>query len=117
MKYAIAAVTLLSLLAGCGFDMLRQTRIVSRGFLIGTGALIIALLATGVLIHVSASADKDGIWFSEIDELKLRFHLNRAAQTVTVQSEPHNPSQPIVVMYAFWFAWYATHPNDEVVVR
>ena len=60
------------------------------------------------------NADKDGVWSSQVGDLPIRFHFDRRTQTATVQAD--SPNQ-VMVMYAFWFAWYAMHPEDQVVVR
>jgi hypothetical protein len=58
---------------------------------------------------VLALADADGVWNSAIGGTSVRFTVNRAARTIVAESD-----QPITVMYAFWFAWHAMHPDDRL---
>jgi hypothetical protein len=54
-----------------------------------------------------------GVWTDSFDSITLRFLCNRTAQTVWVESA--NGTEPQSVVYAYWFAWHAMHPDDRLV--
>ena len=56
------------------------------------------------------SGDKPGEWSDQLGSTTVRFICDRQNQTVRVQSE-----SPIEVVQAYWFAWHAMHPDDQLI--
>ncbi|MFH0793597.1 MAG: DUF3179 domain-containing (seleno)protein [bacterium] len=60
--------------------------------------------------EISERAGERG-WFEEtIQTRKFRIHYRRRPETAWV--EAGDGGQPVPTVYSFWFAWYATHPDD-----
>lgn len=64
---------------------------------------------------IAEKADPEGVWKTAIGDTPVVFHYYGDLPSITVESL--NPSKPIAVRYAFWFAAYAFHPKTELTVR
>lgn len=58
------------------------------------------------------SSGKVGKWSDTLGSTHLLFTCNREAQTVDVEHD--SAGQPILATHAFWFAWHAMFPQDEL---
>ena len=56
---------------------------------------------------------KTGIFKDEIGEIAVRIILSKEGQVVNVQD---HQARTIPVIFAYWFAWQAFHPDTEVYV-
>ena len=55
-------------------------------------------------------ADATGIWETTLGATPLRFRYRAVPPTVVVWS----PDETVRVRYAFWFAWHAMYPQDQL---
>ena len=55
-------------------------------------------------------ADTTGIWETTLGATPLRFRYRAVPPTVVVWS----PDASVHVRYAFWFAWHAMYPQDQL---
>lgn len=67
--------------------------------------------------QVIAQAGPDGVWETEVSGQPIRWHYQHEpalrADPTAVWMEPiAGPPPPVV--YSFWFAWYATHPDTAL---
>ncbi|MCI0364255.1 MAG: DUF3179 domain-containing protein [Phycisphaerales bacterium] len=58
------------------------------------------------------SAGESGLWTDTLGDITLRFTMNRQSQTVRVETD--SPTQEVRAFHAYWFAWHAMHPGDQL---
>jgi hypothetical protein len=63
------------------------------------------------LAAIARRSDADGASTAVLDGTTLRFLYRAEPETVAVTAEPGG--KPVKALHAFWFAWHATHPDDE----
>jgi len=54
----------------------------------------------------------DGVWIDATGSTQLRFICNRETQTVRIENA--QSGEPVQAIHAFWFAWHAMHPEDQL---
>lgn len=64
---------------------------------------------------VAAKADAQGHWQTDIDAVPVRFIYRANPPTVEVELAYADSKRTLEVIHTFWFAWYATHPDDAVL--
>jgi len=76
---------------------------------------------SGIVRHVfpfsavAAAVDAAGSWQTDIDETNVRFTYRGHPPTVHVTAS--DPQTDLEIIYSFWFAWYAVHPDADVQGR
>ncbi len=63
---------------------------------------------------LSLLGGKTGIFKDEIGEITVQIILSKEGQVVNVQD---HQARTIPVIFAYWFAWQAFHPDSEVYVE
>lgn len=61
---------------------------------------------------IAGRVDADSVWSTEIGGVPVRFRYYAHPPAVITAS--NDSSKPLEVIYAFWFAWYALHPDTEL---
>ncbi len=62
---------------------------------------------------VARGVDASGVWTTALGGEALRFEYHEQPPTVLVTSAADG--RPAAIAYAFWSAWYSTHPEARVV--
>lgn len=62
---------------------------------------------------IAERAGNRGAWETEAAGRALRFHVRREPLSVDVEAGDSGTQPPVV--YSFWFAWYAIHPDARIV--
>ena len=84
---------------------------------LGPKARVIAVTAGGErgvypYSFIAEHCDASGEWTDELGGVALVFEYSADPETVMVTPDPRE--EPIEVIYAFWFAWYAMYLQDEL---
>ncbi len=62
---------------------------------------------------VAKNVNSEGTWITKVGNTSVRFRYENNPPSVQVESL--RADEPILVRYAFWFAWYALHPGSQLM--